>query len=229
LLTSVSVACGGHAGTPDLMRRTVVAAVLHGCSVGAHPGFRDVAGFGRRNIAANSQAIERLVIEQVDALAEVAGAAGANLRHVKPHGALYHRASADRATAEAVVRAIRAIDADLIVVGLAGSSLIAAARRAGVAAAEEAFIDRAYQADGTLVPRDRPNALIVDPETVVARLHGLVRDRVLTATDGTTFSVAPQTLCVHLDTPNVERLAATLRAEMTLLNVAVAPMVGRAA
>jgi UPF0271 protein len=98
-----------------------------------------------------------------------------------------------------------------------------------MAAAEEAFIDRAYRGDGTLVPRDRQNALIVDPETVAARVRGLVRDSVLTAADGTTFSVAPQTLCLHLDTPNIERLAATVRAELTQLSVAVASMLGRAA
>ena len=227
LFTSISVACGGHAGTRETMRHTVQAALAHGCAVGAHPGFKDADGFGRRDVSATAEAIEQLIIEQLHTLGGVAATAGATLRHIKPHGALYARAASDPEAARGIVRAIRATGLDLIVVGLSGGQLIAAARAEGLAAAEEVFLDRAYRRDGTLVPRDRPNALIVEPTDIAARLHTLVRDGTLRAEDGTTLHVRPDTLCLHFDTPNAEQLASTARAELLNLGVQIASMRGQ--
>jgi UPF0271 protein len=222
VLTSASIACGFHAGDPGVMRATVALARAHGVAIGAHPGFADLVGFGRRELAATPREVEDLVVYQIGALAAVAVAQGARLRHVKPHGALYNQAARDPALAEAVARAVASVDRSLILVGLSGSALLEAGRRAGLHTMAEAFADRAYRADGTLVPRDRAGAVMTDPEAVARRAVAMVRDGVVTADDGTRVSLAVETLCLHGDTPEAARLARHVRAALEAAGAEVA-------
>lgn len=206
-ITSVNIACGVHAGDPDLMRHTVHLAMAHGVAIGAHPGLGDRDGRGRRERPVTEVEVENLIAYQVGALAGICAMAGVRLAHVKPHGALYAMAARDRHLADAVARAVVAVDRRLILVGLSGSELIAAGKAAGLAVAEEAFVDRAYQPDGSLVPRDRPGAVIHDEATVVARAVSLARDGIVPSLDGPPVRVRADTLCLHGDTPGADRLA----------------------
>ncbi|WP_447975044.1 LamB/YcsF family protein [Nitrospira sp. Kam-Ns4a] len=210
-VTSVSLACGVHAGTPALMRRLIRAARARGVAVGAHPGLPDPEGLGRRELPVTPEDIEQLVAAQVRALAAVAAEEGVALAHVKPHGALYTMAARDGALAAAIVRGVAAVDVRLALFGLAGSALIDAARRQGMRAVAEAFADRAYRADGTLVPRGRDGALLHEEEAVVERVLRLVREGVLPSVDGPEVRLRAETICVHGDTPGADRLAARLR------------------
>jgi UPF0271 protein len=210
-VSSVSVAAGFHGGDPTILRATIRLARSAGVAVGAHPGLPDLAGFGRRDMALTPREAEDLVLYQIAAVAGVAAAEGVRLQHVKPHGALYNRAARDRELAAAIVRGVAAADRDLIVVGLSGSELLEAARAEGLATAAEVFADRAYQADGSLVPRDRPGALIVDPAAVVPRAIRMVRDGIVEAADGTLLPCGGETICVHGDTPGASALAAAIR------------------
>lgn len=221
-VTSVNIACGVHAGDPDLMRRTVQLALTHGVAIGAHPGLRDRDGRGRRERTLTVVEVENLIAYQVGALAGICALLGANVTHVKPHGALYSMAACDRQLADAVARAIVAVDRRLILVGLAGSELIAAGKRAGLITAEEAFVDRAYQPDGSLVPRDRPGAVIHDEATVITRALSLARDGTVTSLDGLPVSVRADTLCLHGDTPGADRLARAVRNALTNAGIRVA-------
>lgn len=210
-VTSVSIACGVHAGSPDLMWRMVRLAHGHGVAVGAHPGFRDPEGFGRRAITATAAEVETLIVNQVAALAGVAALEGASLRHVKPHGALYNQAAKDPDLARAIARGVAAVDPRLILFGLAGSHLVRAAQDLGLPFAEEAFADRAYRADGTLVPRDRPGAVIAEQQAVVARVLRMVREGKVQSGDGQDLPVRPHTICVHGDTPGADLLVRLIR------------------
>jgi UPF0271 protein len=226
-LTSASIACGFHAGDPGTMRATVELARLHSVAIGAHPGFPDLVGFGRRELAATPREVEDMVLYQVGALAAVAGAQGARLRHVKPHGALYNQAARDLSLAEAVARAVAAFDASLVLVGLSGSRLLEAGRGAGLRIAAEAFADRAYRADGSLVPRDRPGAVLTDAAEVAGRALAMVRDRAVTAEDGTRVELAIDTLCLHGDTPQAALLARRVRETLEDAGVELAAPGGR--
>jgi 5-oxoprolinase (ATP-hydrolysing) subunit A len=220
-VTSANVACGFHAGDPGVMRETVALARAHGVAIGAHPGFADLTGFGRRAVAASPQEIEDLVLYQVGALAAMAASQGVRLQHVKPHGALFTMAVADRAVADAVARATAAFDRELILFGLPGSALVHAGRRLGLRTAAEGFADRAYRPDGTLVPRHEPGAVLHDPGHVAARAVGMVRDRTVTAVDGSRVPLELDTLCVHGDTPAAAGLAARLREALAAAGIEV--------
>lgn len=161
-VTSANIACGFHGGDPSTMRQTVAAALAHGVALGAHPSLPDLAGFGRRAMQITPQEAYDLVVYQVGALAGVAASQGARLHHVKAHGALYNMAAKDAALARAICQAVRDVDSDLVLYGLAGSALIDAARAIGLRAAQEVFADRTYQADGQLTPRSQPDAMITD-------------------------------------------------------------------
>jgi UPF0271 protein len=211
ILTSANVACGFHAGDPGVMRTTVALAREHGTRVGAHPGFPDLVGFGRREIRATPREVEDLVAYQIGALAAIAAAQGMRLAHVKPHGALYNMAARDADLADAIARAIAAVDRSLMLFGLPGSKSIDAARRVGLRAVSEAFADRAYRADGSLVPRSEPGAVIDDQEMVVNRAVGIARERMVVAADGTNVPLNVETICVHGDTPGAAVLAARIR------------------
>lgn len=221
-VTSANIACGAHAGDPAVMRRTVQLARAHRVAVGAHPGFPDADGLGRRERHATVTEVESLIAYQVGALAGIAALEGVTLVHVKPHGALYNMAARDRALAEAIARAVAAVDRRLVLFGLAGSRLIEAGQALGLTVAEEVFADRVYQADGTLVPRDRPGAVIQDEREVVVRALRMVREGVVISSDGATVRLRVDTLCLHGDTPNAARLAKRLRQELEGAGIRVA-------
>jgi len=227
LMTSISsanVACGFHAGDPSVMRNTVWLARQHGVAIGAHPGFPDLAGFGRRDIHASPREIEDLVLYQVAALAGVAAAQRVGLQHVKAHGALYTMACRDAQIAEAIARAVAALDRGLILFGLPGSELLRAGERAGLAVAAEAFADRAYEPDGSLTSRQKAGSVIHDPEEVVSRAVRMVTRGEVVATDGSVVQLRAATICVHGDTPDAATLATRIRAGLDAAGVSVKPL-----
>jgi 5-oxoprolinase (ATP-hydrolysing) subunit A len=211
ILTSANIACGFHAGDPGVMRATVALAREHGTAVGAHPGFPDLVGFGRRELKATPREVEDLVAYQIGALAAIAAAQGVPLAHVKPHGALYNMAARDVDLAEAIARAIASVDSSLKLFGLPGSKSLEAAQRRNVQAVSEAFADRAYRRDGSLVPRHEPGAVIDDEAVVVGRALAIARERMVIAADGTRVPLDVQTICVHGDTPGAAVLASRIR------------------
>ncbi len=225
LLTSANIACGFHAGDPMTMRETVAAAARHGVAIGAHPGYPDLMGFGRRDLGATPSEITAYVIYQIGALDAVCRAGGTRLRYVKAHGALYNRAVADRVVADAIADAIRLVDPSLVMLGLSGSTLIAAGDAAGLRTASEAFADRAYTSDGTLVPRSVPGAVVRDTDAVVARALRMVTTGSVMAIDGTSVAVRADSLCVHGDTPGALALVQALRTHLDHHGVRVAPFV----
>ena len=210
-ITSANIAAGFHGGDPSVLRDTVRLAKEHRVAVGAHPGFADLAGFGRREMRLTGREAEDLVLYQIAAVAGVAAAEGVRLRHVKPHGALYNMAARDSVLAGAIARAAAAVDPSLILYGLPNSELLKAARTAGLRTAAEGFADRAYEPDGGLMSRRKPGALLLDPEIVVARAIRLVTEHSVAASDGTPLTLHIDTLCVHGDTPGADELAARLR------------------
>lgn len=221
-ISSANVACGFHAGDPGAMRATVALAKASGVAIGAHPGFPDLVGFGRREIKATPQEVEDLVVYQVAALAGIAATQGVRLQHVKAHGALYNMACRDRALAEAIARAVAAFDRSLILFGLPKSELISAGRDAGLAVAAEVFADRAYEPDGSLASRQKPGSVIHDQAAVVARAIQMVRDRRVVATDGSEIALETDTICLHGDTPGAAELARAVRSGLESAGVTVA-------
>jgi UPF0271 protein len=210
-ITSANVACGFHAGDPGVMRHTVRMARTHGVAVGAHPGFPDLVGFGRREIRCSPQEVEDLVLYQVGALAAVAHAEGVRLQHVKAHGALYNMACRDESLAGAIARATAALDRSLVLFGLPGSALLEAGRAQGLRVAAEGFADRTYNVDGSLVSRNLPGSVIHDEATVVARTVQMARHGTVATTAGSVMPLRIETVCVHGDTPGSARLAAAIR------------------
>jgi UPF0271 protein len=223
-ISSANVACGFHAGDPGVMRETVRLAKAHGVAVGAHPGFPDLVGFGRRNIAASPREVEDFVIYQVGALAGIAAAEGVRLQHVKAHGALYNMAVRDRALADAIARGVAAVDKALILLGLPKSELLRAGQAAGLPVAAEGFADRSYEPDGSLTPRDREGAVIHDPSAVVRRAVRMARDELVTTTNGEDIAMYVRTICTHGDTPGSHELTRLLRAGLERDGVKVAPL-----
>ena len=220
-ITSANVACGFHAGDPSVMRRTIALARRHDVAVGAHPGFPDLVGFGRREMQASPQEVEDFVLYQVAALAGIAAAEGVRLQHVKAHGALYNMAARDRTLADAIARAVAAYDRSLILFGLPNSELLRAGAATGLPTAAEIFADRAYEPDGSLASRRKPGSVIHDPAQVVERAVAMVRDRAVVATDGSTIPLAADTLCLHGDTPGAAQLAKQIRAALESSGVVV--------
>jgi UPF0271 protein len=224
LITSANIACGAHAGDPLVMDRTARLAARHGVSIGAHPGFPDLVGFGRRAMQLTPDEIENTVLYQVGALAAFARSVGAELAHVKPHGALYNMAGKDIEVARAVARGVARFDSNLIVVGLAGSALIEAAREAGLRAAREGFADRAYEADGSLRSRKLEGAVIHDPEAAAERAVRIACDGIVTAYTGEEVSLRVDTICVHGDTPGAVEIVRAIRRRLAEAGVEVAPI-----
>ena len=219
-ITSANIACGYHAGDPSVMRVAVRHALEHAVAIGAHPGFPDLVGFGRRRLRASPAEIENLVLYQVGALSGIVRAEGGQLTHVKPHGALYTMASEERPIADAVVRAVKAFDGELVMVGRSGSSLLDAGQASGLNVASEVFADRAYKPDGTLVSRTADGAVIVDVARV-ERAVSMVTRGVVAAVDGTPVAVHADTICVHGDTPGAAALSVGLRAGLEAAGVDV--------
>lgn len=210
-VSSINVACGFHAGDPTTMRRTVETAVAKGVSIGAHPGFPDLQGFGRRNMTVSPQEVFDIVLYQVAALKGVCEASGAKLHHVKPHGALYNQAAKDGELAEAIAKAITSLDNRLIFYGLSGSLMISAANHAGLRSASEVFADRSYALDGSLTPRGEIGAIISNVEAAAAQALRMVREgRAITA-GGETISIIAETICIHGDNKNALDFATAIR------------------
>jgi UPF0271 protein len=220
-ISSASVAAGFHGGDPSVIRRTIRLAASHGVAVGAHPGFPDLVGFGRREMHVSPDEAEHFVLYQVAAVAGVASADGVKLQHVKPHGALFNMAVRDAALAAAIARAVASFDRSLMLFGLPGSELLKAGRTAGLRVAAEVFADRAYEPDGSLRSRSRPDAVIHDPSIVVARALRMAREHAVEAVDGTLVPLEADTICVHGDTPGAAALAALIRAGLEAAGVIV--------
>lgn len=227
-VTSANVACGFHAGDPRTMHRTVKAAFARGVAVGAHPGFPDLQGFGRRPMTLTRAEAYDAVLYQVGALAGFAQALGGRLAHVKAHGMLYNMAAKDATLAEAIAQAVRDFDRELVFFGLAGSELIRAGERAGLRTASEVFADRSYQDDGTLTPRSQPGAMIEDVERSVAQVKRMVLDGVVRSVNGKDVRVQADTLCIHGDQPGAVAFAVRIRDELSREGVRVAAIAGGA-
>lgn len=198
-VTSANIACGFHAGDPMVMERTVALCLKHGVGVGAHPGFPDREGFGRRNMCLSPDEVKASVMYQIGALSAFCRGAGVRLCHVKPHGALYNMAAVDYTLAKAICQAMKEIDKSLILLALSGSQMIQAARDLGIPYASEVFADRAYQKDGTLVPRSQKGAVIEDEELAVSRVIRMVQEGRVEAIDGSLISIEADSVCVHGD------------------------------
>ena len=221
-VSSANVACGFHAGDPTVIDRTVARAVRAGVAVGAHPSHFDLRGFGRREIAADPAEVEADVVYQVGAVAAFARAHGSHLTHVKPHGALYNQAARDEALARAVARGVARFSREVVLVGLAGSApMRRAAEAEGLRFAAEAFADRAYDAEGRLVPRTRPGALITDPSSAAAKAVRIVCEGRIAAVDGTSVELAADTLCLHGDNPHALEIARAVREALEAAGVTV--------
>jgi 5-oxoprolinase (ATP-hydrolysing) subunit A len=220
LVSSVNIACGAHAGDPATIARTVRLAVAHSAAIGAHPGYPDLAGFGRRDLDMAADDLEASLIVQIGAVQAVARSQGATVRHVKPHGALYNRAARDTGLAATIATAIARLDAELVLVGLAGSALLDAGRAAGLTVYAEGFADRAYEADGSL--RDRRLAgAILDPTAAAAQAVSIARDGVVSTGDGTSIPIEADTICIHGDGPDAVATATAVRAALAAAGVDV--------
>ena len=225
-VSSANIACGFHAGDPATMRRTVAAAVARGVAVGAHPSLPDLAGFGRREMRVSADETYALTLYQIGALAAMARAAGTNLRHVKPHGALYNMAAKDPVLADAIAAAVRDFDRDLILVGLAGSELPHAGERAGLAVAHEAFADRRYESDGSLMARGKDGAVIDDVDAAVAQAISIVTRGEAESPAGV-LRIRADTICVHGDRADAAVFASRLRHALESAGVTVAALPAR--
>jgi 5-oxoprolinase (ATP-hydrolysing) subunit A len=223
LVTSANVACGFHASDPGTMHRTVRLARRHGVSVGAHPSYPDRIGFGRRPLGATPAEIHDDVLYQVGALSGFCRAEGLRLQHVKPHGALYNAAAKDLAVALAVAEAAKALDPALWLVCLAGSALVEAARRTGLRHVQEAFADRAYASDGSLVPRSVEGSVLHDAARVEEQVARMVRERKVVSIDGVEVPIDAGTICVHGDTPGAVGLIRAIRARLARERIDIRP------
>ena len=211
LVSSVNIACGFHGGDPAVMRRAVSLAVKSGAAIGAHPGYPDREGFGRRYMALSPDEVTDCLLVQIGALEGVCRAEGAAIGYVKPHGALYNAAAKDPALAAAVVRALKLYGGGLVLLCPAGSEMENAAKAEGIKAAGEFFSDRAYRDDGSLVPRSEPNAVITDPEEVGRRVLEAVGDGVVVTASGKRLRIGFDSICLHGDDPEAVRAAAGIR------------------
>lgn len=226
VVTSANIACGFHAGDSAGILRTLKAAAAKNVTIGAHVAYPDKVGFGRRNMDLASDELTADVIYQIGALQGLAKAAGTSVRYVKPHGALYNTIAHDRRQALAVIEAIRAIDPTLVLVALAGSDLIELARNEGLQCVAEAFADRAYTPQGTLVSRREPGAVLHDPQQVAQRMLRLVEDGTLEAIDGSRTRIEADSICVHGDSPAAVEMARELRRVLEQANLALRPFAG---
>ena len=228
LVTSANIACGLHAGNAAIMRTTLLAAKERGVAVGAHPGFDDREHFGRREISLSWDELLALVAYQLAAFQAVADSLGMRPHHVKPHGALYNMAARDEQVADAIVQAVKQIDPHLMVFAPAASALSRSAEANELKLAREVFADRNYLADGSLVPRDHPQALLHDPEEAANRVFRMLRDDKVRSIDGSDVDVHADTICVHGDTPHAVEFVFALRRCLAQTGVVIAPPSGTA-
>jgi len=221
LVSSANVACGFHAGDPAGILKTLQAATARGVVVGAHVSYPDLAGFGRRNMDVASADLRADVIYQIGALMGLAAAAGTRVRYVKPHGALYNFIARDERQARDVIASLKAVDASLSLVALAGSPLTGWARAEGLHVVAEAFADRAYQPDGSLVPRSQPGAVLHDADDIAQRMLRFAREGLITAIDGTDVRVEADSICVHGDSPGAVEMARQVRTTLEGAGVSI--------
>src|SRR5712692_986341 len=220
-ITSANIAAGFHGGDPSVLRETIRQAKAHGVAVGAHPGFPDLVGFGRREMHVTPREAEDFILYQIAAVAGVAAAEGMKMQHVKGHGALFNMAFKDRPLADALARAVAAFDKSLILFAFPDSEVVKAGRALGVRVALEIYADRAYEPDGQLVSRRKPGAVIHDADLVVTRAVRMVRERGVLAVDGSVVPLEAHTICIHGDTPGSDHLAARLRAAFEAAGIMV--------
>jgi UPF0271 protein len=220
-VSSANIACGFHAGDPHIMRKTVEICVKQGVAIGAHPGLPDRLGFGRREMAVTPEEAGDFVLYQTGALQSFVRAAGGRLQHVKLHGALYHMAAKDIQLAHSIVKAIHLLEPELMIYGLSGSELHAAAVEKGIRFISEGFADRAYRADGSLAPRHLPGALLVETEAVVEQAVSLVTEGRVAVLGGGTKEVHIQTLCLHGDTPKAKLHAKQIAQQLKIMGVTI--------
>jgi len=213
-ISSANIACGFHAGDPATMAKTVQLALERGVKIGAHPGYPDLQGFGRRAMDISPEELKNMIVYQVAALKGFIKAYGGKLHHVKPHGALYNKASRDKTTAMAIVEAVKLIDQDLIIYGPPMSELYRASKVMGLKFYSEAFADRAYRGDGQLVSRDQDGALIHDVEICAKRIEKLLEEECMDTIDGDTIKMKAQTICVHGDNEKALRFVKTLNKKL---------------
>jgi UPF0271 protein len=223
-ITSANIACGFHAGDPIVMERTISCAKNNGVSVGAHPGFPDLVGFGRRNMELSPRELRNDLIYQVGALSAFAQIEGLSLQHVKPHGQLYNLAAKDEALTKAICEAVLALGKNIILVALSGSKMAEIASKSGVKVAREAFADRAYHRDGSLVSRKTEGSVIHDPKRVAERVIRMVRDGKVQSIEGDLIDLEVDSICVHGDTPGAVDLARAIRGSLEGAGITVLPM-----
>lgn len=220
-VTSANVACGFHAGDPLVMKKTIKNCAAKGVAVGAHPGYPDLVGFGRRNMKCTPEEEYADCLYQIGALSAFCRTNGLALQHVKPHGAMYNQAAKDPGLARAIARAVKDSGENIILMGLANSEFENAAKEMGVPFAAEAFADRGYMPDGSLVPRSQPGAIIHDVEEAAKRVVRMVTEGTVGAVDGTVINFRPQSICMHGDTPEAVDMAKTVRRELEAAGVKV--------
>ena len=223
LVTSASIASGGHAGDEAMMRTTLRLCREHGVAAGAHPGYADRDGFGRRELPLSPEQVRTFVHQQVATLAAVAASENMRLAHVKPHGALYNVAARDRTVADAIVAAVLEVDPRLVVFGLSGSQLTIAGEAAGLRVAHEVFAERRYEADGSLTPRSRGDAVIHDLDATIAQVRGLVRDGSVVARTGERIALRADTLCLHGDRADAAQFAKSIHDALVADGVRILP------
>lgn len=224
LISSCNIACGFHAGDPDVMRKTVATAAANDCAIGAHPGYPDLQGFGRRDMALSPDEVYATIVYQIGALQGFCAAAGVTMAHVKPHGQLYNTAAISAEVSAAIVQAIRDVNPNLVIVGLANSVLVQQAEKAGMRAANEFFMDRNYTDAGSLVPRSQANAVLHDENFAIARVKEAIKSGCIASESGKIIDVSVDTICVHGDTANALAFVQKLREEFAKESIEILPL-----
>lgn len=220
-ISSVNIACGFHAGDPNIMMKTIDFAVQHGVHIGAHPGYPDLAGFGRRAISMTPKEVYAAVLYQIGALAAIAQARGAKLHHVKPHGALYNLAAKDKFYADAIADAMIAFDSSLILYGLSGSELTRAGKDRGLSVFHEVFADRTYQADASLTPRSEPNAILKTVDAAIAQIVRILQTGEVITVSGNALPIEADTICLHGDHEGAAEFAKQIQQQLTDFDISI--------
>ncbi len=223
-VSSVNIACGFHAGDAGVIRNTIEMAINKGVAVGAHPGFPDLQGFGRREMKMSVREIFDIVLYQVSAVKGICESLGGKLHHVKPHGALYNQAAKDVNFSEAIAKAVKALDENLILYGLSGGFLISEAEKINLKTASEVFADRTYQTDGSLTPRSEPNALIKDAEKAAAQVLQMISEQTVTTPNGEAVSIRAETVCIHGDGEYALEFAKTIQQKLIEAKILIQPI-----
>ncbi|WP_312108337.1 LamB/YcsF family protein [Brevibacillus reuszeri] len=220
-ISSANIACGYHAGDPATMKKTVRMALEAGVAIGAHPGFPDLIGFGRRNMDLSAEEAYDIVVYQIGALQAFVHSEGGVMQHVKPHGAFYNMAATRPALADAIAEAVYRLNPELILYGLAGSELIKAGLKIGLRTAHEVFADRTYQKDGTLTPRNHPNAMITDHEQSISQVVRMVKEGLVLSQQGIDVAITADTICIHGDGVNALEFAGHIHQALTAEHISV--------